>query len=68
MNIQPLTGALGAEISDVDLSQHLSDNTAEQLRKAWLKYKVLVYRDQTLMLDQHTVAPSLPVDLVIEKF
>ncbi len=45
MNIQPLTGALGAEISDVDLSQHLSDNTAEQLRKAWLKYKVLVYRD-----------------------
>ena len=44
MDIRPLTGALGAEIHDIDVSQHLSDNTAEQLKKAWLKYKVLVYR------------------------
>ena len=52
MDIRPLTGALGAEIHDIDLATS-DDNTAEQLKKAWLKYKVLVYRDQTLTIEQH---------------
>ncbi len=68
MDIRPLTGALGAEISDVDLSQPLSSDTADQLRKAWLKYKVLVYRNQTLTMEQHKNFARLFGDLATIKY
>lgn len=68
MDIRPLTGSLGAEIHDIDVSQHLSDNTAEQLKKAWLKYKVLVYRDQTLTIEQHKDFARLFGNLVAIKY
>ena len=47
MRIEPLTAALGAELSDVDLAE-LDAETASELRRALLDYKVVGVRDQFL--------------------
>ena len=46
IGITPLGGALGAEISGVDLSQPLNTADIETLVQAWNRHSVLVYRDQ----------------------
>jgi taurine dioxygenase len=46
--IHPVAGALGAEISGVDLSQPLSEATIAALRRAWLDHLVIFFRDQDL--------------------
>jgi taurine dioxygenase len=46
--VEPVAGALGAEISGLDLSQPLSDDTILALRRAWLEHLVLFFRDQPL--------------------
>jgi taurine dioxygenase len=46
--VRPMSGALGAEILGIDLSQPLVDATVTALRKAWLDHLVLFFRDQTL--------------------
>jgi taurine dioxygenase len=48
LRIQPIAGALGAEISGVDLSKDLSDETVADLRRAWLDHLVVFFRDQDL--------------------
>jgi taurine dioxygenase len=48
IHIHPVAGALGAEISGVDLSQPLSDATIAALRSAWLEHLVVFFRDQHL--------------------
>ncbi len=48
MQIQPIAGALGAEVSGVDLSRDLDDATVAELRRAWLDHLVLFFRDQEL--------------------
>ena len=52
IGIHPLTASIGAEITGVDLAD-LSDETVEELRKAWLDHKVLVLRDQHITQEQH---------------
>ncbi len=47
MRIEPLTAELGAELSDVDLAE-LDAETASELRRALLDYKVVGVRDQFL--------------------
>jgi taurine dioxygenase len=47
MKIEPLAGALGAEIRGVDLTR-LTDGGWEQVQQAFLRYSVLVIRDQRL--------------------
>ncbi len=46
--ITPLTGALGAELSGVDLKEDLSDDAIDQIRRAWLDHLVVFIRDQDL--------------------
>lgn len=46
--VQPVAGALGAEISGVDLSRPLAEDTVAALRRAWLEHLVLFFRDQAL--------------------
>jgi taurine dioxygenase len=47
VNVQPIAGALGAEISGVDLTR-LTERGWQEVRDAFLRYSVLVIRDQRL--------------------
>jgi taurine dioxygenase len=46
--IHPLAGAIGAEISGIDLSGELDGDTIAVLRRAWLDHLVIFFRGQTL--------------------
>src|SRR6266478_2702689 len=48
IRVQPVAGALGAEISGVDLAKDLSDDTVAAIRRAWLQHLVIFFRDQDL--------------------
>jgi taurine dioxygenase len=48
VRIEPVAGALGAEVSGVDLAKDLSGDTVATLRRAWLEHLVLFFRDQDL--------------------
>ena len=41
-----MTAGIGAEIGGVDLADHLSDDTIEEIRQALLDWKVIFFRDQ----------------------
>lgn len=53
IDVQPLTGALGAELLDVDLSRPLDDETFAEIERAWAEHLVVFFRDQNLTTDQH---------------
>ena len=53
LTVQPLTGALGAEISGIDLSTPLNEGAYLELRNAWLEHKVLFFRDQQMSPEEH---------------
>jgi taurine dioxygenase len=48
LKVEPVAGALGAEITGVDLSKDLSDDTVVEIRRAWLEHQVVFFRDQDL--------------------
>lgn len=48
LGIHPVSGALGAEITGVDLAKELDPSTVAALRRAWLDHLVLFFRDQPL--------------------
>ena len=48
IDIVPVSGPLGAEVWGLDLSQALSREEFEFVRKAWLKHIVLLFREQQL--------------------
>lgn len=48
LKIRKIAGALGAEISGVDLSQDLSDATIAEIRQAFVTHQVIFFRDQAL--------------------
>jgi taurine dioxygenase len=52
LKITPLSSACGAEISGVDLTKDLPDETVEAIRKAWDEHLVLVFRGQTITQEQ----------------
>ena len=51
-SVEPSTPTIGAEIGDIDLA-HIDTSTAQAIRKALLKYKVLFFRDQDITPAQH---------------
>ena len=53
MNIQPITGFFGAEITGIDLTSEISDALARDLREALDQHLVIVIRDQPINPDQH---------------
>ncbi len=53
VKVTPITPDLGAEISDIDLSQSLSPDLFQALQTAFNRHHVLVFRDQALTRDQH---------------
>ena len=52
IEIQPIAGALGAEIHGVDLSQDLPGETVAEIRKAFLEHLVVFFRGQKLTPQQ----------------
>lgn len=52
ITVTPLSSACGAEITGVDLTEELSDETVAAIRKAWNEHIVLVFRGQTLTEEQ----------------
>ena len=48
LQIRRTSGALGAEISGVDLSRELPDETIAAIRRAFVEHQVIFFRDQEL--------------------
>ena len=48
IKVLPLAGAIGAEITGVDLATDLVDDTIAEIRRAWLEHLVVFFRDQVL--------------------
>ena len=48
LEVSAVTGTIGAELSGVDLSEQLSDETVADIRAALLANRVVFFRDQTL--------------------
>ena len=55
LQIHPLSYALGAELSGIDISKTLNDRTVSQIRSAFLEHSVLLFRDQPLTREQHVM-------------
>jgi taurine dioxygenase len=53
LEIEPLSTAIGAEISNVDLSRDLSDAAIGEIRRALLDHCVVFFRDQDLSVEAH---------------
>ena len=53
LEIQPIAGALGAEIHGVDLGSDLDDATVAEIRQALLDHCVIFFRDQEFDAGQH---------------
>ena len=53
IQVHPISGALGAEISGVDLSRELDDGVIGEIRRALTENCVIFFRDQHLTPDQH---------------
>ena len=50
---EPVSGALGAFIHGLDITQPIPDETAAELRDALVHYMVLFFRDQALKPQEH---------------
>jgi len=48
IKVLPIAGAIGAEITGVDLATDLVDETVAEIRHAWLEHLVVFFRDQNL--------------------
>jgi len=48
MKVQALTGSVGAEILDIDISKDLSDAVIADIRDVLLQHKVIFFREQDL--------------------
>ncbi len=51
--VQPLSGAVGAVIEGVDLSQPLSEPTLAKLKRTYDEFGVIFFRDQQLSPEDH---------------
>ncbi len=52
IDVKPISGALGAEVSGADLSQDLGNKAFDEIHQAFLDHHVLFFRDQTLTSQQ----------------
>lgn len=53
INVEPLSPMIGAEISGVDLSKPLGNQTHKEIHDALMEHLVVFFRDQDISLDQH---------------
>ena len=67
MKVHQLSETIGAEISGVDLAS-LSEVEITEIKEAWLSYKVLVFRDQDISVEQHIAFGSYFGELEVHPF
>ncbi len=53
LNVSPLTGTIGAEISNIDLRDTLSDAVMQEVQRALLEWRVIFFRDQAITTEDH---------------
>jgi taurine dioxygenase len=53
IDVQPISGALGAEIFGADLSKDLNNETWDDIHQAFLDHVVVFFRDQDLSIERH---------------
>ncbi|MBL8557941.1 MAG: TauD/TfdA family dioxygenase [Hyphomonadaceae bacterium] len=53
ITVKRVAGALGAEISGVDLSKELDGPTFDAIHRAFVDHEVIFFRDQSLTPEQH---------------
>ena len=53
LRVEPIAGALGAEVSGVKLADPLDARMKKALEEAWYRHQVLFFRDQPLTQEQH---------------
>ena len=51
MEIRPLSPVLGAEVLGIDLRTTLDDAVANEIREAWRRHQVLLFRGQDISVD-----------------
>ncbi len=64
LTIRPAGATIGALVEGVDLRQSMDDRTLEEVHRALFEWKLLLFRDQHLTLDQHADFASRFGDLV----
>jgi taurine dioxygenase len=68
ISVERISGALGAEISGVDLSQKLDDEVIGEIRQALVDHQVIFFRDQHMTPDQHLAFGRRFGELQIHEF
>jgi taurine dioxygenase len=68
IDVNPVTGVFGAEISGIDLSEPLDDALFEEVNRALLDYHVIFFRDQDITPRQHVEFGRRFGDLHIHPF
>jgi len=68
IKVKPITGALGAEISGVDLSKDVNQETFAEIHQAFLENCVIFFRDQDLNFDTQKAFARKFGTLVIDPF
>jgi taurine dioxygenase len=53
LQFEPIAGALGAEVSGIDLREPLAPEVQKELHDGWMEHLVLFFRDQPVSRDQH---------------
>jgi taurine dioxygenase len=53
ITVTPLTPTIGAELSEVDLTQELDEATIKEIREALLAHLVIFFRDQPMQPQDH---------------
>lgn len=53
ITVKPIGGTMGAEISGVDLSKELGNETFSEIHRAFLENQLLVFHDQDLSIEQN---------------
>lgn len=53
IEVEPISGACGCEISGVDLREPLDEETNAEIMQAFEQFLVIVFRDQNLTAEQH---------------
>ena len=64
MKVELLAEHIGAEITDISIDS-LDESQINEIKQAWLKHKVLVFRDQDISIKSHIEFGKLFGDLEI---